>query len=253
MAKLTLLDITQDILSDTDSDEVNSISDTTESMQVAQIIKTTYLDLMLRKYQPHLKTLLQLDATSSATPTHMKLPVDVMELTEVNYDKHNSTQTDPKFGPVEYMEDVDFLVYTNARNSDGSTVDLITDPTGVRLKIVNNTAPQYWTSFDDEHAVFDSYDNLVESNLQNSKTQIIGYREPTLVLADASVPDLPSEAVPYLVSEAKKHCLAKLKQVDVNDASYREEVIRNRRQGTWLKRKGWRTNTQSKYPDYGRS
>ena len=92
--------------------------------------------------------------------------------------------------------------------------------------------------------------NLFNSNVD---TQIIGYREPTLVLADASVPDLPSEAVPYLVSEAKKHCLAKLKQVDVNDASYREEVIRNRRQGTWLQRKKWRTAPQSKIPNYGRS
>lgn len=253
MAKLSLLDITQDILSDLDSDEVNSISDTTESLQVAQIVKTTYLDLMTRKYHAHLKTLLKLDSTSSSTPTHMKLPVDVMELKEVNYDKKTSTQTDPKFKEVNYMEDIDFLIYTNARNSDNSNVDVVSDPTGVDLKIINDTAPQYWTSFDDEYAVFDSYDSEVESNLQNSKTQIIGYREPTLVLADGSVPDLPSESFPYLVSEAKKHCLAKLKQVDLSDTSYREEVERNSKQNTWLRRKGWRTNTQSKYPNYGRS
>ena len=42
MAKMTLLAMVQDILNDMDGDEVNSISDTVEAEQVAQIIKTTY-------------------------------------------------------------------------------------------------------------------------------------------------------------------------------------------------------------------
>lgn len=253
MAKLTLLDMVQDILSDLDSDEVNSISDTTEALQVAQIIKTSYSDLMTRKYQPHLKTLFKLESTTSSTPSHMKLPVDISEVTVVNYDRRTSTQTTPQYQEIKYMEPEDFLVFTNARNTDNSSVDLITDISGVGIKIVNNSSPLHWSSFDDEYLVFDGYDSAVESNLQNSKTQILGYREPSLVLADITVPDLPSEAFPYLLSEAKKHCLAKLKQVDVNDTSYREEVIRNSKQSAFLQRKKWRTHKQSNYPDYGRS
>jgi hypothetical protein len=46
MAKMTLLEMTQDILSDMDSDEVNSINDSVESLQVAQIIKTTYFNIV---------------------------------------------------------------------------------------------------------------------------------------------------------------------------------------------------------------
>ncbi len=45
--KYTLLEIVQEILSDMDSDEVNSIDDTTESEQVATIVKSTYLSMML--------------------------------------------------------------------------------------------------------------------------------------------------------------------------------------------------------------
>jgi hypothetical protein len=41
MAKMTLLEIVQDILSDMDSDEVNSINDSVESLQLAQMIKST--------------------------------------------------------------------------------------------------------------------------------------------------------------------------------------------------------------------
>ena len=42
MPKMSLLEMTQDILSDMDSDEVNSINDSVESLQVLGIIKNTY-------------------------------------------------------------------------------------------------------------------------------------------------------------------------------------------------------------------
>ena len=46
MAKLTLLQMTQDIMSDMDSDDINSINDSVEALQVAQIIKTTYYNII---------------------------------------------------------------------------------------------------------------------------------------------------------------------------------------------------------------
>jgi len=54
--KLTLLEIVQDIMNDMDGDEVNAISDTIESQQVAQIVKTTYLEMMANRNWPHLLT-----------------------------------------------------------------------------------------------------------------------------------------------------------------------------------------------------
>lgn len=42
MAKRTLLDIVQEILNDMDSDEVTSINDTIESLQVANIVRSCY-------------------------------------------------------------------------------------------------------------------------------------------------------------------------------------------------------------------
>jgi hypothetical protein len=39
MAKMTVLDMVQDIMSDMNSDNVNDINDTPESLRVAQIIK----------------------------------------------------------------------------------------------------------------------------------------------------------------------------------------------------------------------
>lgn len=253
MAKMTVLDIVQDILSDMESDEVNSISDTTESLQVAQILRTTYIDLMTRRYQPHLRSLFKLEATSSSTPSHMRLPVALMEMERLSYDKRTLSQTDPKLVEIPYKEPSAFLSMVNVRNSDLDDVTLILDPSGVNLKIVNDSAPSYWTSFDEEYIIFDSYDSAIESNLQNSKTQVLGYLEPSLVLSDAEVPNIPSEAFPLLLSEAKRHCLAKLKQVDINDTSYREEVLRSKKQTAWLQRKKWRASEKPKYPNYGRN
>jgi len=252
MAKMTVLDIVQDILSDMESDEVNSISDTTEALQVAQIVKSAYLDLMLRSYQPHLRNLFSLDATSSSTPTYMKLPTEVMEIEDILYDKRASGDTNSKFLKVTYLDPTDFLLKVNALDSDNSDVDEITGIAGLVLKVKNDTVPTYWTSFDDEYIIMDSYDSATESNLQSSKTQLLGYSEPTLALTDGAVPDLPAEVFPFLVSEAKRHCLAKLTQVERTDPAYLEEVRRNKRQNTWLQRKKWRAHTQSKYPDYGR-
>ena len=51
---MTLLEIVQDILSDMDSDEVNSINDSVESLQVAQIVKTAYYNIVDGKDYPWL-------------------------------------------------------------------------------------------------------------------------------------------------------------------------------------------------------
>ena len=41
--KMTLLEMVQNILSDMDSEEINSLSDSNEAEQVALVIKTTLL------------------------------------------------------------------------------------------------------------------------------------------------------------------------------------------------------------------
>jgi len=61
MAKLTLLEMTQDIMSDMDSDDVNSINDSVEALQVAQIIKTTYYNIIDGKNYAFLYELFQVD------------------------------------------------------------------------------------------------------------------------------------------------------------------------------------------------
>ena len=137
--KKTLLEIVQEILSDMDSDEVNTIDDTIESAQVAEIVRSTYFAMISNRNWPHTrKTVKLLASGSSAYPTHMKVKEDFKELCFINYNKAGQGETRKKFLPLTWIEPDDFLRVTNKRNNDASNVDVITDYTGVELLINND-------------------------------------------------------------------------------------------------------------------
>lgn len=246
--KKTLIEIVQDILSDMGSDEVNSISDTVESSQVAQIVRTTYENMMANRNWPHQKKLAKLLASgNSSLPTHMRLDDDVKEIISVKYNCIRSGETRKVYRDIKYIEPDDFLRVLYNRDNTASNVDVIVDPTGVELFIKNDSYPTYLTSFDDVTLVFDSYDSDVESTLQESKVQVLAYVIPTWTHEDMYTPDLPSEAFPALIEEAKNRSFQKIAQrVDQTAA------IEARRQQSWLARKAWRVAGGVKYPSYGR-
>ena len=249
MAKLTVLEMVQDILNDIDGDEVNSISDTVESEQVAQIIKSTFDAIMSNREWAHNKTLTQLTASgNSALPTHMTFNENVKEILFINYDKAASGETQRQYKEVVYKDITDFLRILNSRNNDETNIDVITDPTNVELLIRNDLHPTYYTSFDDETLVFDSYDNSVENTLTASNTQAMVRQAPTLVLADDTYPDIPAEAFTHLLEEAKSRCAIKLRQVQ--DVKAEQE---SKRQSSWLAQKSWTVNGGIKYQNYGRN
>lgn len=248
MAKLTLLDMVQEILSDMDSDEVNSIDDTVESEQVATIVKSTYFAMMSNRNWPHLRRSIQLQASGdSSKPTHMKVQDEVKELCFINYNKAKSGETKRRYSEITYLEPDQFIHKTNQENSDSSEVEVIIDYGGIELLVRNDKAPTYYTSFDDENLVFDSYDSVVDSTLQQSKVQSQAYVIPSWTTSDSFIPDLPDEAFTALVEEAKSKAQFKLRSV-VDEKSEQEAA----RQQRWLSRKARRVNNGIKYPSFGR-
>lgn len=246
--KMTLLEMVQDILNDMDSDPVNSIDDTFESSQVAQIIKSTYFAMMNSRDWPHLRRTIQLVASGTvARPTHVTLQDGIKEIVFVKYDCVKDGETKKRYMDMKYLNPDEFLVVLNRRNSDESNVDVITDPGGIELLIVNDKAPQYYTSFNDSVIVFDSYDNAVDSTIQSSKIQAYAYVVPTWSPSDDFIPDLPMEGFPALLEESKSRAMFKLKQVQ--DSKAEQE---SRRQSIWLSRKSYRVNGGIQYPNYGR-
>ena len=248
MAKQTLLEMVQDILSDMNDDEVNSITDTLEGLQVAQIIKSTYDELIAGKNWPHLRTLMTLQASGDTTkPTHMKLPEDIKELESVSYDKQKLADTKIKQDLVKYLDPDAFLRLTNDRDSSDADTLTVTDFSGVKVLVKTDVAPQFWTSFDDINLVFDSYDKVVDSTLQSAKTQCMAFRLPVFSIVDTHIPNLPLEAFPMLLAEAKSACFARLKEAP--DAKSEQQATR---QKNWMSRKAWNAAGGIKFPDYGR-
>lgn len=248
MAKLTLLEIVSDILNDMDSDEVNSINDTIESQQVAQIVKTCYFEMIAHRNWPHLRKLVQLEASGTLTkPNYLQLPVGTKELVFFKYDKFTDDNPKSRLQEVRYKEPDSFLRMISGRDDTLSTVDTVTDFSGTKLLIANNLPPTYWTSFDDNYIVTDSYDSAVESTLQKSKTQCLAYIDPVWVHSDTAIPDLPSEAFPALLEEAKSTAFLSVKQMANQKAEQKAT-----RQQRWLSRKAWAAKGGIKYENYGR-
>lgn len=246
--KMTLLEIVSDILNDMDSDEVGSIDDTIESQQVAQIVKSTYFAMMSNRNWAHLKSALNLQASGdSALPTHVTIIDSVKELCFINYNAVKQGETKRDYKPVKWVEPDDFLRILNKRNSDETNVDIIQDPSGIELLVHNDVKPTYFTSFNDDVLVFDSYDSAVDDTLQSNKFQAQAYLMPTWSHVDDHTPDLPEEAFTALLEEAKSRAMIKLKQVQ--DIKAEQEASRQQR---WLSRKDWRVEGGVRYPNYGR-
>lgn len=248
MAKKTLLQITQDILNDMDSDEVNSINDTVESNQVANIVLSTLESMWANRNWPHTRRLVNLTASGdSSKPTIMTITDSVKEVISVYYNKAKVTDTGLKFMPVKWIEPDDMLRVMYNRNTADPHVVTFDGGSGQTFIVTNNTAPTYYTSFDDTTLVFDSYDAGVDTTLTAGKTQMRAYTIPNASLTDEYIPDLPLEAFPLLIEEAKSKCQFKLKQF--NDVKAEQE---SKRQNQWISRKSWRVNGGIKYPSFGR-
>lgn len=215
MPRMTLLELTQDIISDMSGDYISSISDTDESEQVAQIVKNTYWELIESKHTrwEHLRDTLTLSPSGDTTkPAVMLLNSNVYKIQELWYNKRTSTDTKDKFQKVHYLIPEDFLEKVNGRDSTESNYESMAT-NGITVVIRNDQAPMYYTSFDDETFVFDAYDSAVETTLQSSKTQVIVHKIPTWTHTDSAIPDLPPQAFSLLLAEAKSVCWNALKQL----------------------------------------
>lgn len=84
--KLTNLDMVQSILSALGSDEVNSVSDTTESRQVLEVLRTTYFNIVSRAGLTNQKQLVQLDPSlDPSIPVIMYVPDGIKKVEWIKY------------------------------------------------------------------------------------------------------------------------------------------------------------------------
>lgn len=252
MAKTTLLELTQGILSVADGDEVNSISDTIESDQCARVIRDEY-NIIADEFDLKMsETLTQLTATGASTPIRMDRPEGFHSIETIWYDKRLLAGDDPNFEEIIFQDPETFLkssMSLNASDTDVSTLTL-TD-SGHTLNFRNNRAPTYWTILEGyDEIYFDSFDGDLETNLQASKSLVKGVQRPTLALTDAAVPDLPENLMVLLRNRAQAFYFDVYK-----DGTTREIDKRQRHSEVRSQRKKYVTKKlqqQRTGPNYGR-
>ena len=200
----TLLSIVQEILADSNGDEINSISDTVEATQCAKTVASVHLDIMSEFDLQSGKQMFRLTASgTSSRPTHMSVPANYHSVEWVKYDVRTSVGADRDMKDIVYCTPKEFLDITDQRLASDDTVDVVTDPSGVVLNIFNNRAPIYFTMFDDDTVVFDAYNSDLEATLQASKSQAYGQVAQELTIEDETEIQLPYQLVPLLVNEAR--------------------------------------------------
>lgn len=214
--KYTLLELTQAVLSSMDSDEINSINDTVESQQVVEVIKTVYDDIISRSDLKTNKTLFNLNASDNVLrPVLMTKPAYIDRIEWLKYNTVLDGQTDPNWEEMWYLSVSDFIEYThNYRPSETNvdTFDYSIDGSIFTFTYRNDHGPKYYTSFDDNTLIFDSYDNAVDTTLQSIKTLGYGSKRSTFTKTDDFTPDLQPQQFALLLSESKSLAWAELKQ-----------------------------------------
>lgn len=271
--KRTLLDLTQDILSALDSDEVNSISDTTESLQVATVIKNTWLNMITRAGLPEQSGMFRLEASTDNTlPVLMFKPSNVNTIEWVKYYDESTSPYDttgfihdlnldieqspayPSKPDLNYKDIVilpikEFLYKINRYNPYEDNIESYTID-GITLRYQVDKQPEYCTVLSDYQILFDSFDSSVEDTLQHSKTQCYGQKIPEFKMEDDFIPLLDDYQFPLLYNEAKSLAFFELKQTPHVKAEQE-----SKRQWSSLNRDKYvakRPNYFDELPNYGR-
>src|SRR5687767_10947133 len=124
MQKLTLLQMTQNILSAMNSDEVNSITDTVESQQVAEEIRNTFYDIFSNRDIPELEGIVNLESAGSVdTPNVLIIPSNVQHIKWVKYRNYRTTDA-VSFSDLEYL-DPEYFIKRIVEASEGLTTPYV--------------------------------------------------------------------------------------------------------------------------------
>lgn len=246
--KYTLVQMVQDIMSNMSSDQVNSISDTPESLQVATIVRQKYFDIINRLELPDHDQLIQFEPSLDLTsPVIMYMPDGVTDVKWIKYFDSNintaisataSTTrnneingifpaenvnepplTPPGYKHVMILSNRQYIDYINAFNpSDFDVSTFLFEDTSNKFDgaytfyYKSDRTPMYCTVISNYYVIFDSYDNTQDTTLQASKVMAMGSVIPQFLMEDTFIPDLTEEQFGLLLNESKALAFYELKQ-----------------------------------------
>ena len=149
-----------------DGETINSIGDTREATQIANIVKETYQYLLQTREINTRDNIVHFDnvVVAENKPNYLKYKDTVFEIFDLQYRDLDSG----RYGRVQYIDPEIFLQKALSLDSNDENVMQVVDYSDITYYIRKDKQPTYYTSFDDIHIAFDSFDSNVENTIQDS-------------------------------------------------------------------------------------
>lgn len=201
----TLLYTVQRVLEKLNLDPVNSIADSEDALLISREAETTFYDMMTRAEWKQNLELLKLDSVSDLfQPTVLYLPAHVHKVSSVRYDctelnKNKDIRT------IKFLEPEEFLDRSYCLNSDkDNVVQMLVN--GVMVMIEDDKHPRYYTSFDNEFLVFDSYNKEISDTILAANTICYGEIVEPWLEEDTFVIPLQDNIYPLYLASLSAAC-----------------------------------------------
>ena len=238
-----------------ESDEVNSINDTTESQMVALLLKGVFYDVCTDLGLPQQEKIVEISASGDVSkPALMTLPSGVARVSWIKYDNKVTGDTHSNYQDVHYLPFKEFIERQSGlvNNTTGVT-EMTFSSNGENHNVMcwTDRFPTYFTHLDNGTLIFDAYDSSEDTTLQKSKTMCFGWVYPTWTMSDSFVPPLDPGQFSYYINKAKVRAFNEIKreanQEAISEARRQKVVIQKR------KRRLPDRPSVEKAPRYGRN
>lgn len=223
--RLSVLRCTQLILSAMDSDEVNSIDDTTEAQQVVDQLELAYYEVLSHAEFTDQWDFFELDPSNDADlPTVMYVPNNIGKIEWIKYDTTDDGVTEREFTAMVPQEREEFIEMMNKLDTDESNVftyDLSANSGTFPMRGYNDKNPERYMTFGSRTIVFDSFDLSIGQTLQGNRTWCYGNIVPVFERDDDFIPEFDVRTFSLFFNEAMSASFEFVKQMPSAKAEQR--------------------------------
>lgn len=190
---LTLLEAVRTYLNAVDGFMVDSIAETDEACRAARIARDTYLRLFsdIDNFKPHGKVIPLESLADLSRPTHLYIPEKVQRIQE-SLIEYNRDDDRTSYYQLTYIQPREFLQLLRGRSGEDVGAVVVTEDTGAEYVVYNNRQPQFWTSFDDQTIVLDSWDVEESTTVVASRCRLYATVVPSFTLEDDYLVQVPA-------------------------------------------------------------
>lgn len=229
----------QRVLEKLNLDPVSSISDTEDSVLVSREAETTFYDMLTRAEWKSNLDLVKVESVSDLNnPTALRLKDKISSFGSIRYDVTTTEDEYKNIRTLVWLEPEDFLEKIFKNNTGKDHVQVV-DYKGVSLFIDNDKMPDYYTSFDNEHLILDSYHKETEDTVVGSKTVAYAEVEPSWINTDEFIIPIQESLYPLYLSSLASAC-----SVYMNSEVSREDERRQARGMSRMRREQNRTELE---------